>query len=182
MVLTRRDSPRFPGSDPPATVPGRALDRLLGVSWIALKSQAAIFLLEGNPAVLKMAAQRGLPPPLLNKCCEVPLGTCLCGRAAMTRQIVFASCVDERHKRSYPGMPTHGHYCIPMVSAGDVVGVISCYLPEGHARNAEEERFLAAVADVLAGAIRRKQAEVLCKKGSSVIANCWRQSPAIRTR
>ena len=46
-----------------------------------------------------------------------------------------------------------------MVSAGEVIGVITCYLPEGHLRNAEEERFFAAVADVLAGTIRRKQAE-----------------------
>jgi PAS domain S-box-containing protein len=61
-------------------------------------------------------------------------------------------------------MNSHGHYCIPMVSAGEVVGVITCYLPEGHARNAEEERFLAAVADVLAGAIRRKQAEDSLRK------------------
>ena len=153
------DSPRFPESIPLQQFLERVLDRLLEVSWINFESRGAIFLMEGNPGVLTMKAQRGLPPPLLNQCCQVPVGTCLCGRAAMTRQIVFTSHVDERHERTYPGMPPHGHYCIPMVSAGEVVGVIMCYVPEGHTRNAEEERFLAAVADVLAGTISRKQAE-----------------------
>ena len=54
-----------------------------------------------------MKAQRGLPPPLLDQCCQVPVGTCLCGRAAMTRQIVFASHVDERHEVITPAfVPT----------------------------------------------------------------------------
>lgn len=137
----------------------RTLDRLLGVSWIALESRAAIFLMEENPGVLIMKAQRGLASSVLNECRQVPVGTCLCGRAAMTCQIVFASRVDERHERSYPDMQPHGHYCIPMVSAGEVIGVITFYLSEGHARSAEEERFLTAVADVLAGAVRHKQGE-----------------------
>ena len=106
-----------------------------------------------------MKAHRGLPQALLDTCRQVPLNACLCGRAVMTREIVFASRVDERHDRGYFGMHPHGHYCIPMISAGVVVGVIMCYVPEGHVRSAEEERFLAAVADVLAGTVSRKQAE-----------------------
>jgi PAS domain S-box-containing protein len=76
------------------------LDRLLSVSWMTVESRGAIFLIEGNRAVLNMKAQRGLSLPLVKECRQVPVGTCLCGRAAMTRQIVFASHVDERHEVS----------------------------------------------------------------------------------
>ncbi len=72
---------------------------------------------------------------------------------------MFASRVDEDHESVCPDMRLHGHYCIPMLSADQVIGVITCYLPEGYVRNAEDERFLTAVADVLASTIRRKQAE-----------------------
>ena len=56
-------------------------------------------------------------------------------------------------------MMPHGHYCVPIVSAGMVLGVITLYLGESHVRDGVEERFLAAIANALAGVIRRKQAE-----------------------
>jgi PAS domain S-box-containing protein len=137
----------------------RCLDVLLSVPWIALESKGSIFLVEDDPAVLVMKAQRGLSESLLAGCARVPVGRCLCGRAAATRQIVYADCVDDRHDLRYSGMLPHGHYCVPILSDHSLLGVINLYVKEGHEKTSDEERFLTAVAHVLAGIVKRKQAE-----------------------
>ncbi len=50
----------------------RVLDQLLAVSWLNLASHGAIFLMEGNPGILHLKVQRGLPLPLLNQCAGSP--------------------------------------------------------------------------------------------------------------
>ena len=83
----------------------------------------------------------------------------MCGRAAATRQIVYTDCVDDRHDLRYSGMLPHGHYCVPILSDHDLLGVINLYVKEGHEKTPDEEPFLTAVAHVLAGIVRRKQTE-----------------------
>ncbi|HEY3351745.1 MAG TPA: ATP-binding protein [Polyangia bacterium] len=147
----------------------RVLARILSVDWLSVESRAVLFITEGEPAELVMAAQVGLPPSLCEVCARVPLGQCLCGRAAASGAVEFASTIDERHVRSHPGMQPHGHYVVPLRSQGRVLGVMNVYLHEGHARREEEERFLGAVADVIAGIVERRRAEQqLVRLGSAV--------------
>ena len=53
----------------------------------------------------------------------------------------------------------HGHYCVPIMDAQRVLGVINMYLKEGHRRDDKEIEFLNAMASALAGVIKRKQTE-----------------------
>jgi signal transduction histidine kinase len=138
---------------------GRTLDLLVSLPWIRLESKGAVFLVEDNRQMLIMKAQRGLAEPLLTKCRQVPIGRCLCGAAAEQRQVVFSGRVDERHVTRYSEMPPHGHYCIPIISQDSVLGVINLYIKHGHERSPIEETFLIAVADVLAGIVKRRRAE-----------------------
>ncbi|HZK40081.1 MAG TPA: HD domain-containing phosphohydrolase [Atribacterota bacterium] len=135
------------------------LNLIISIPWLELKSKGSIFLVEDDPGVLVMKAHSGLAPQLLKICKQVPFGRCLCGRAALSGQVEFADCVDGRHENQYEGISPHGHYCIPILSAGKVIGVIYIYIEEKHKRNKREEEFLCSVADVLAGIIRNKQAE-----------------------
>jgi len=135
------------------------LNLIISIPWLEVEKKGSIFLVEDDPGVLVMKAHIGLAPQLLKICKQVPFGRCLCGRAALSGQAEFADCVDSRHENRYEDMPPHGHYCIPILSAGKVVGVINLYIEEKHQRNKREEEFLCAVADVLAGIIKRKQAE-----------------------
>ncbi|MFQ6034732.1 MAG: ATP-binding protein [Sedimentisphaerales bacterium] len=137
----------------------RAIDDMTSIPWFALEPMGAIFLVEDEPEVLVMKAQRGLPKPLQTTCARVPFGKCICGRAASSGEIVFADCVDERHERRYEGISPHGHYCVPILSAGKVLGVIDMYAKEGHHRSDKEKNFLSGVAAMLAGIIERKKAE-----------------------
>jgi PAS domain S-box-containing protein len=136
-----------------------SLKRLVSLPWLGLEPKGSIFLVEDDPEVLTMKAQRGLTTPLLDACTRVPFGYCLCGRAASSGKVQFANCVDERHQTGCQGLSHHGHYCVPILSAGKVMGVINLYLKEGHRRDEREVDFLKAAAKVLAGAIERKRAE-----------------------
>jgi PAS domain S-box-containing protein len=137
----------------------RTLDTLFSVPGLALQSKGAIFLMDGQLKMLEMKAHSSLPDSLIRQCGRLCVGQCLCGRAAALREVVFSDHVDECHTVSYPGMPPHGHYCVPILSSGELFGVVNLYVEEGHQRKPEEERFLTAVADSLAGAIRRRRAE-----------------------
>ncbi|HER24481.1 MAG TPA: HD domain-containing protein [Candidatus Atribacteria bacterium] len=135
------------------------LDHIMSIPWLELKSKGSIFLVEDNPGFLVMKAHYGFSPQLLKTCKEISFGHCLCGRAASSGQVEFADCVDSRHENQYQGMSPHGHYCVPIRTAGKVVGVINMYIEEKHKQNKKEEEFLCAVADVLAGIIKRQRSE-----------------------
>ncbi|MCG6535680.1 MAG: SpoIIE family protein phosphatase, partial [Syntrophales bacterium LBB04] len=137
----------------------RTLERLLAVAWISLESKGAIFLMEGEPGMMAMKAQFGLSSALLDSCRKVPHGRCLCGTAMATGEIVFTDHLDSNHEITYPGIMTHGHFCVPILSDGQCLGIINLYVRAGHQRKPEEDTFLSSVAKVLAGAIRRKQSE-----------------------
>ena len=144
---------------PPDELLGYALDLVLSIPWLSFQSRGCIFLVEEDPEALVMKAQNGLAKPIQKACGQVPFGRCLCGRAASTKEVQFSDCRDERHDITCEGIFPHGHYCVPILSAGRVRGVMNLYLKEGHRREAKEEEFLQAVANALAGIIERKQAE-----------------------
>ena len=136
---------------------GRCLDRLLAVSWLNLLPRGGIFVMDCGS--LRLLAERNFSPEIQASCARVALGQCLCGRAAQSGKTEYADCVDHRHETTYPGMTDHGHYSLPLKAAGEVLGVLVLYLPVGHPRLAEEQEFLEAVSDALAGVLRRDRVE-----------------------
>src|SRR4030042_705627 len=94
----------------------RVLDIILALSWLPIEPRGGIFQVEGTEEVLTLKAQRGLAPALLTACARIPFGYCLCGRAAASREIQYASCLDHRHDVRYDGMQPHGHYNVRIVS------------------------------------------------------------------
>ncbi len=133
---------------------------ITALSWLALESKGAIFLVGRNPGVLEIKAHRALDTSLLKMCARVPFGRCICGQAALSGEIQFADCIDERHELEYNGISPHGHYCVPIISGKKkVLGVITLYVQEGHLRDQREEDFLTAVANTLAGIVELKAAQ-----------------------
>ncbi|MBF0627801.1 MAG: response regulator [Magnetococcales bacterium] len=137
----------------------KALEIILNVPWLAVQARGAIFLANHETRRLTLAAQKGLSEALLSHCGVIEPGYCLCGRAAQRGELLFADCVGPEHEVHYPGMVEHGHYCVPILSRGVLLGVYTLYLAVGHQRVSEEEEFLEAVANTLAGLIERKRVE-----------------------
>jgi len=142
----------------------KALDIILSVSFLPLVPKGGIFVVEDKPDVLILIANRGFSLPIQEICAKVPFGGCLCGLSAASKQIQFADCMDERHKNHYDGIIDHGHYNVPILSMGKVLGVLVVYLQEGHKQEISELEFLQAVVNTLAGIIERKQLENALQK------------------
>lgn len=136
----------------------QALELILSVSWLAVQSMGCVFLVEEQEDELVMKAQRGLTEEA-KVCARLRFGRCLCGLAARNGEVVFADCVDDRHEIRYPGMGPHGHYCIPIRFGGKTRGVLNVYIREGHRRDPEEEAFLVAISNTLAGIIQHMRTE-----------------------
>lgn len=137
----------------------KALNMILSVPWLSFESKGSIHLVEGEPGILSVKAQHNLSAEQNKLCKNIPLGKCLCGKAALTKKIEFADHIDERQEICYENIEPHGHYVVPILFGGKTLGVVDIYLKEGHLREQREEEFLLTVADTLAGIIVRKQIE-----------------------
>ncbi|MFH2052995.1 MAG: PAS domain S-box protein, partial [bacterium] len=137
----------------------RALEVVLGTPWLPTLPKGAVFLVDEEPGVLQLKAQRGLSGEVLQVCQRVRFGQCLCGCAALSRQIEFATPEDPRHDLCASGTDPHGHYIVPFETDGALAGVLTLYLTPDHVRDEREIAFLQAVASTLSGLVKRKRAE-----------------------
>jgi len=137
----------------------RGLGLILSIPWLSLESKGAIFLKEGDPEALVLKAQLGLPESIFRSCGRVPLGHCLCGRAAREAEICFVEHSEQGHEKNLEDMPPHGHYCVPLVSGEGILGVINLYLPKGYRDDERKREFLKTIASVLVSSIEHKRAE-----------------------
>ena len=135
----------------------RTIEKILSIEWLPIKRRGAIFISEGG--VLGLKSHRGFSKEILASCRKVPYGRCICGLAASEGTVQFTSRVDERHVTRYDGMEPHGHYCVPIKTGKQVLGVINLYVNDGHIRDRKQEEFLETVADTIAGIIKRIRAE-----------------------
>jgi PAS domain S-box-containing protein len=133
------------------------MNKLMNISWLMLELRGTIFFVEDEPGVLVKKATWGMAHSQEHVCSRVPFGRCLCGRAAESGKIEFSDRVDERHENPPQVTGPHGHYCVPIMYSGKVLGVINLYLKEGHVRNAQEESALNTIANILAEMIQRKR-------------------------
>jgi len=140
------------------------IDRFVGLlaenSWLGIQPNIAFFLLDRKSHCLALTAHRGIDSQVITSCSLLPIGTCLCGRAAQSGKVIFADCHDPRHEMRYAGMALHGHYCLPVHTvAGEIIGVVALYLPPGHPRDGAVESILNSATTMIGSIIRRRQAE-----------------------
>lgn len=144
---------------PPRETLEHVLDRLLAVSWLGLMPSGGIFLMDTDVPSLQLAVARNLAEEVTSRCSRVPLGQCICGRAAASRQIQFATSTEVSHLHSGGVLHDHGHCSVPLVSGERVLGVLSLYFPTGVRPNSQQEEFLSSVAGILAGYLLRSESE-----------------------
>ncbi len=149
------------------------LDQILEIPLARLNPRGGIFLYDPASNALVMKAHKNLNPALMRLCSRVMLGECLCGMAGATQQIQFASCVDDRHSRRYDGITDHGHYTVPIVKSGELLGVLLLYLDVGHQPTDREWSILEAVADTLAGIIHRRKVELQHQRAEEKYRNIF---------
>ncbi|MEO5327638.1 MAG: DUF3365 domain-containing protein [Magnetococcus sp. THC-1_WYH] len=135
------------------------LREILTISWLVNQSRGAIFLKDCVSEDLVLHVHQGLSTEILTRCSRIPLGFCLCGRAAQTQRFLHANANDAHHEVTFPGKEDHDHYVVPLVSEHMTLGVLTLYLDEGHPPNPREEEFLLVVGQALANMIHRRHGE-----------------------
>jgi PAS domain S-box-containing protein len=150
-----------------------SLETILFVPWLSTESKGVIFLLNEENDRLDLMASNGLQDQILNLCSHIKVGYCLCGLAALNRQIIFKRHVDNDHTIQFPSLSDHGHYCIPIIFNDKLLGVLNVYVTAGHPEIQEEKAFLQAISNTLAGIITRKLGEqdLQAAKETAEIAN-----------
>lgn len=147
----------------------RCLDQLLAIPWLAAQPRGGIHLATEDKAGLALSVSRNLPPGVLSRCHHLPIDRCLCGRAATSQKVVFAGHVDACHEIAYKDIADHGHYCQPLLTADEMLGVLMLYLPASSQRNGVAEKFLSAAGGVIAAYIKRKRTEEALAKLSLAV-------------
>ncbi|MFW8601530.1 response regulator [Desulfobacterota bacterium M19] len=138
----------------------QALTIILSLDWFKIEDKGAVFLInQSEPETLILRSSVNFSAEILRSCARVPFGKCICGRTAVSRRLIHTVSVDKRHDILYPGMLDHGHYCVPLLSGEELLGVMVFYLPAGRAAHPEEEEFLKGVANILSESITRKRLE-----------------------
>ncbi|MBI5240196.1 MAG: GAF domain-containing protein [Elusimicrobia bacterium] len=135
----------------------RMLERVFATSWFSVQKKGCVFVSDGHE--LRMLVRIGMSEALAKACGRLPMGRCLCGRAAATGQAVLTAGLDERHEVSYPGIAPHGHLCLPLKREAEVLGVLNLYLGPGQALDSRQQDFARAVADIFAGMLALDRAE-----------------------
>jgi len=136
-----------------------SLEKILKFSWLEVESKAGIMLWKEEKKALELFVYKGVGQSLVEMCSLVPLGRCLCGRTAQKRSILFKDCVDEEHDNRPAGMTPHGHYNIPLMYKGKLLGVLFLYLEEHHKKRPIEEEFLNILGQTLGSIIYKDQLE-----------------------
>lgn len=134
-----------------------SLEMILSISWLSILSRGSIFLIDDETGELVMVVEQGLPKPLLTACARLPMGKCLCGRAAQHKKIVFTDRLDHDHEIRFAGITEHGHICVPILKEDQVLGVLNLYVEQGHIYNPQYGSLLDAIVSTLAGIIERKR-------------------------
>lgn len=139
----------------------QVIELILDVPWAAAEPCAAVFLVDRTSPTLILKASRGLAPAVVAGCAQVPLGRCLCGRAALTGALQFTSHVDRRLETTGDGTTDHGQYAVPITAEdGRILGVLLFYVAPGHAYAEKEAAFLGAATNVLSLLLQRKETEL----------------------
>jgi PAS domain S-box-containing protein len=137
------------------------LDLILTIPSFALHARGSIYLVrqEEDQKTLELKAMHGFSVAQVESCKSVSLEKGLTAAEAASCQIITAECLEVPHEIQYTVSGSGGQYCVPIVFGERALGMINVAVMGDHRRMPEEEEFLAAIADSLAGLIERHESE-----------------------
>lgn len=107
-----------------------ALKLFLSMHEFRNNASGVAFKVNRDTNVLHLVATRGeFTEQFLRDEATVPLGECLCGKAAIEgRVLVCSNCYkDTRHEHRWLGMRAHGHYTVPVRTPEAILAVVNVY-------------------------------------------------------
>ena len=106
--------------------------------------------LDAQDGMLKLAAHRNLPPPIVQIVATVPVGTGIAGLAAQNREPVsLCNLQTDTSGQARPAAKTtgmEGSIAVPMLVAGELRGVLGVAMAAAHEWTDAEKSLLLAIA------------------------------------
>ncbi len=147
-----------------------ALLEILKHPLFELQSMGGIMIWDEERKKLNLTVHYNVSESLVRMCEWVEEGRCLCGRAALKKEIIFKSHVDEEHENVPEGMKPHGHYNVPLIFNDELQGVLFLYVPDGDIKRELVVDYLKNIGGVLGGIIYRFKIEENIKKLNQELA------------
>lgn len=138
-----------------------AMKALLQMPYLGLQKQAGFFLYDKEERALSLFHTEGdFSEAFLRSEQRVPLGRCLCGRAALSGEVLISDdCYeDSRHENRWENMPRHGHYIVPLMYAGECLGVLFLYTAPYPSHAPERIDVLRQIGEIFALTLVRERA------------------------
>ncbi|MGZ8095778.1 MAG: response regulator [Methylosarcina sp.] len=141
----------------------QVLDILFNLKSFDLQRKGGVFLKDPDQDFLEMYLLHGkFSEEFRRREQRVPYGACLCGRAAISQELIISDdCFcDPRHEHQFDGMQAHGHYIVPIVSAGATLGVLFLYTDPYPVKLESRLTMLRQVGDMLALTLLQERAKM----------------------
>ncbi len=159
----------------------RALVLLTELGFLGVIDRGVVFINDEESGELRLVDERILSPQVRKTCARVSYGHCLCGRAALRDEIVFSNQVDADHECLHAEIRNHGHCILPIRVGAELKALITLFNAAGVGFKPEDEDFLRAVRDILAGSLKRMEAEQEQRRSNIRIAAALSREKEIST-
>ncbi len=138
------------------------MEILFDLQAFELQRKGGIFLKAQDEDYLHMFMLHGkFSEEFIRREQRIPLGACLCGRAANSGEIIVSDdCFcDPRHEHQFDGMQPHGHYIVPIVSGQSILAILFLYTDPYPIQSESRITMLSQVGDLIALAMLQEQAQ-----------------------
>jgi len=135
---------------------GNTLKVLTQFKELEVEYKAGIFLADEDKKALRLFSTIGnFTDEFLEKEAEIPYGNCLCGRAAVSGEMIISeSCFsDKRHENTFKDMTDHGHYIVPLKSQEKMIGVLFLYTDANPPWYVRSQEILLSIGGLIGDAI-----------------------------
>lgn len=136
-----------------------SLKAIISIPGLSFLKKGAIFIADEDGKSLKLEAKHGLDEQSFFSCEALRTGKCDCGGIQFNNSSAFSKGSSFSDKNLMTGFNNESHFCVPILSGNQIIGVINTSIEAGHEKRPEEEWLLNMVAKTLAGIIERKRAE-----------------------
>lgn len=122
-----------------------------------LQPKGGIYLMDQDQNQFNLQVNLGIPDAVAEHRQNIRHDEGLCGRSLSEKTIQFSYINDHPRADLYNETTIAGEYCIPVVAADEVLGVMNLFVGEGYQYAQEDEQLLYSVSYTLASIIQKHQ-------------------------